>query len=134
MIILSELRKIALNRIKESELLYSNNKFDGSIYLCGYSVETALKFRICKTLKWLGFPETNNEFKSLQSFKTHDFTILLKLSGYEDKIISTLLPEWSTVCTWNPELRYKQIGSTAQSEAKDIISSSKVLVIKLCGK
>jgi len=58
-------------------------RLEGSAYLSGYVVELALKARICRTLKWRGFPEKRNEFEGLQTFKTHDLDVLLSLSGRE---------------------------------------------------
>ena len=81
MIARNELRKIARTRLKEAEVLYQNKKYDGAIYLCGYAIEAVLKARICRTLKWTGFPQSRSEFQSYQSFRTHDLDILLNLSG-----------------------------------------------------
>ena len=67
-------------------MLLRAKRFDGAFYLCGYSVELALKARICRTLKWSGFPQTGQEFQGLQSVKTHDLEVLLRFSGIEDRI------------------------------------------------
>ena len=86
MITTSELLNIARARLRDAQVLVRANRFDGAYYLCGYSVELALKVRICKTLKWSGFPEAGQDFKGLQSLKTHDLEVLLKLSGVENRI------------------------------------------------
>ncbi|MBI1923693.1 HEPN domain-containing protein, partial [Candidatus Poribacteria bacterium] len=81
MISKDDLRKIARAKLKDAEVLYKNRRYDGAVYLCGYTIETVLKARICRTLKWEGFPSTRSEFQSYQSFRTHDLVVLLTLSG-----------------------------------------------------
>lgn len=126
-----ELQKIARARLRDAEALFKSSRFDGSIYLCGYAVEIALKNKICKTLHWQGFPSTKNEFQYLQSFKTHNLDILLSLSGTENKIKNNYLAQWSAVATWDPEARYKKIGSATKRTAKLMIDSTKILLKNL---
>jgi hypothetical protein len=80
MIIVDKLEKLAQARLEDAEVLFKATRYDGSIYLCGYAVELALKARICKTLGWSGFPSTRSEFSNYQSFKTHNLDVLLRLS------------------------------------------------------
>jgi hypothetical protein len=128
MIPVKNLRKIARERLKESEILYDQKKFDGALYLCGYAVETALKARICRTLKWTGFPSTKGEFQPFQSFRTHDLNVLLKLSGIETMIVGKYVREWSTVQEWDPEMRYQSVGATGRTAALEIIGATKILL------
>ena len=59
------LKEIAVRKLADAKLLYKYNRTDSSLYLIGYSVELALKFKICKILKLdKGFPETKSEFES----------------------------------------------------------------------
>ncbi|MEN8219542.1 MAG: HEPN domain-containing protein, partial [Pseudomonadota bacterium] len=58
----TELRKLARARLKEAQLLFAVKRYDAATYLSGYAIEMALKARICQTLKWTDFPETNKEF------------------------------------------------------------------------
>ncbi|MBM4275034.1 MAG: HEPN domain-containing protein, partial [Deltaproteobacteria bacterium] len=88
-----ELQKIAKARLQDAEALFQSGRYDGSIYLCGYAVEIGLKNKICKTLRWKGFPSTRSEFENLQTFKTHNLDILLRLSGVEDKIKKNYLSQ-----------------------------------------
>lgn len=90
-----DLKRIANARLVDAEILLKAKRFDGASYLSGYAIEIGLKLRICKTLKWQGFPETNSEFQGLSSFKTHDFDVLLRLSGVEDQAKTQYLAEWS---------------------------------------
>lgn len=128
MILRLDLNKIAAARLKDAEILYKGKRYDGAVYLCGYAIEIALKNRICRTLKWIGFPSTNREFEGLQSFKTHRLELLLSLSGQETKIRSKYLAEWSVVAKWEPEIRYSLIGTVTQTDALNIIESAKVII------
>ncbi|MDQ3635593.1 MAG: HEPN domain-containing protein [Acidobacteriota bacterium] len=122
------LKAIATARLKDAEILYSGKRYDGAVYLCGYAIELNLKARICKTLKWTGFPSTNSEFQGLQSFKTHRLDLLLKLSGQENKIKTRFLADWSVVADWNSETRYSIIGTVSKTDASDMIESAKVII------
>ncbi len=128
MITTADLKKIAQGRLKDAEVLFAAGRYDGAIYLSGYVVEVALKCRICETLKWSGFPQSNNEFKSYQSFKTHDLEVLLKLSGVEQEIKATNFAEWSAVTSWNPETRYNPVGQSSQPEAELMIEAVTILL------
>jgi hypothetical protein len=96
--------------------------------MCGYAVELALKARICAVLHWQGFPSTQAEFKGLSSFKVHDFDILLHLTGREARIKASFMTEWSVVTQWDPEARYKPIGSATRADVILMISSTKTLL------
>lgn len=89
MITTNDLRTLARARLNDAVVLFRNKRYDGAVYLCGYAVEIALKARICRTLKWAGFPETRREFEAYQSLRTHDLDVLLKLSGIEERIKRT---------------------------------------------
>ena len=123
-----DLTKIARARLRDAEVLYRSRRYDGAIYLCGYAVEIALKARICKTLSWPGYPSTGGEFQNYQSFRTHNLDVLLRLSGVEEKVKTTLMTEWSVVAAWDPEARYKPIGSTTRQAAELMIASARVLL------
>src|SRR5437016_6763901 len=110
MIAAADFRKIVKARLKDAEVLLSAGRFDGAVYLCGYSVEIALKARVCRSLKWDEFPSTTKEFQGYHSFKTHNLDVLLHLSGAEKKIKSKHLTAWSFVTRWEPDTRYKQIA------------------------
>src|SRR5213594_478763 len=106
MIPTKDLRAIARARLRDAQALLRAKRFDGAFYICGYAVELALKARICRTLKWLGFPEDGKEFKGLLSMKTHDLETLLTLSGIRDRIIEKHVDDWSLALRWNPEWPY----------------------------
>jgi len=111
MLNIKELKKLSKERIKDSELLFSNRRYDSSAYICGYAVELALKYRICKCIKWSTFPETNSEFERLKFLKTHDYETLLSMTGKIEKIKTSMMTEWSVVMKWDSENRYRPFGT-----------------------
>lgn len=129
MILPIELRTIARARLRDAEALLTAGRYDGSVYLCGYSVEIALKARVCRTLKWTGFPSTNKEFEGYHSFRTHDLDVLLHLSGAEVKMKEPrYLTAWSVIAMWEPGTRYRPIGTATSADATDMIKSAKTLL------
>ena len=125
-----ELRTIAKARLRDAQVLILARRFDGAWYLCGYAIELALKARICRTLKWPGFPESAQDFKGLQSVKTHDLKILLRFSGIEDRVKAKRMKEWSVVLVWNPEKRYQANRlSTAQQAANMVECVERLLEV-----
>lgn len=124
----ADLRATARARLRDSQVLLKGKRLDGAVYLCGYAVEMALKARICRTLKWSEFPETSAEFKGLQSVKTHDLEILLRLSGVEGRIKTKHLAEWSVILDWDPEKRYHATGQFTEQQARDIVTAATKLL------
>ncbi len=122
-----EIEKLVDARIQDAEVLLEANRFDGSVYLCGYAVELGLKARICRALQWDEYPTGQN----YRSFKTHDLDVLLHLTGMEDKIRLKFMTEWSIVAQWNPEARYSPIGNVQESDAKEMLDSTKELIKQL---
>lgn len=128
MLSLKDLRKTVKAHLKDSEILFQNKRYNGSIYLCGYAVEIALKLRITKTLRWIGFPEKNKEFTNFTSFKTHNLDVLLQLSGKERDIKGSYFADWSVIAQWDPEVRYKSVGSAERNDAQQMIASSESIL------
>jgi hypothetical protein len=128
MIIVTDLRKLARARLTDAKSLLGARRYDGAIYMGGYVVEIALKARICRTLKWKGFPESRKEFESLATFRTHDLDVLLILSGREQRIKSRHFAEWSGVAAWEPEVRYRTPGSATRADANLLVASAEALL------
>lgn len=128
MISTADLMTIARERLTDAKTLLNAHRYDGAVYLCGYSIEIALKHKICQTLNWLGFPSTNKEFDKYKSLKTHDLDVLLSLTGVETTLKATHLAEWSAVSIWNPEARYNPIGVVDPTDATLMINSAKTLI------
>ena len=128
MIAAADLVTIANERLTDAETLLNAGRFDGAAYLCGYSVEIALKHKICLTLNWPGFPSNNNEFSNYRCLKTHDLDVLLSFTGIETTLKSTNFAEWSAIGNWNPEARYNPIGAVTQADATLMITSARILL------
>lgn len=128
MITTKDLKLLATARLADSEMLYLQHRYDAASYLCGYVVELALKARVCKTLKWPGFPETNKEFQGYQCLKTHDLAILLDFSGIKPKIQTQCSAQWFIISSWSPEDRYQLVGSFSKDLTRDRIEAAKVLL------
>jgi hypothetical protein len=110
-------------KLEDSKVLFNLNKFDSSLYLIGYSVEMALKFKICKIFEFdEGFPENKSEFefyksnisnelleeiKYLKDIRNHNLQVLLKYSGQEYSVQKDFMEEWTNILFWKPELRYQ---------------------------
>lgn len=128
MISRGDLRRLAQARLRDAEVLFASGRHDGAAYLCGYAIELVLKARICRQLKWAGFPETRREFEGFQSFRTHNLDVLLRLTGLEAKVKSAHVAEWSIVATWEPEVRYRPVGSITRQDARDMIDATRHLL------
>jgi len=64
----------------------------------------------------------------LQSIKTHNLEMLLRLSGVEGRIKTRFMKEWSLVIDWDPEKRYQASGKFTEQQAKDMIAAVTKLV------
>ena len=131
MLKIKDIDDLVHSRLADADALFSASRYDGAIYLCGYAIELKLKSRICQTLGWEGFPSSNNEFRDLSSFKTHNLDILLKLSGKEPCIRNGLsAADWSIVSVWNPESRYTPSSAT-QQDAQSMLDATRNLMVVL---
>ena len=127
------LKEIALNKLDDAIILFKAKSYDSSLYLIGYSIELALKSKICKIFRLdRGFPENKiefeiyinehdndlgNEIKYLKEIKNHDLQKLLYYSGQEYRIKADLLEEWTNILYWRPEIRYnRKIGDKIFNE------------------
>jgi hypothetical protein len=128
MIPISDLQQLARSRLKEARILFRSRQYDGAAYLCGYAMELALKARACRHLRWPGLPENRNEYKSFQALRTHDLEALLELSGVQARVSTVYLAQWSVVYDWNPEVRYRRIGSVSRDTALAMIEASATLL------
>lgn len=87
-----------------------------------------LKARICRALKWLGYPASSREFDAYASFRTHNLDVLLHLSGRETIIWAKHLAEWSVAAKWDPNARYRVVGTATAKSAIDMVHATNVLI------
>lgn len=136
MLTVKQLREIARDRIKDAEALFKAERYDGAMYICGYAVEIALKARICKTLRWSDFPQTNQEFgqhRKYNPFKIHQLDLLLSYSGLEGKVRSRFNAQWSLVVSWDPDSRYKPAIRANRASAKAALKANARQMIDSAG-
>jgi HEPN domain-containing protein len=132
MIPLAALSALASARLEDARVLMAGARYDSAVYFAGYSVELGLKACICRSLNWEGFPETAGEFAGLQSLKTHDLVVLLRLSGMEKWVLTTPIErDWATVAEWRPEWRYQMIGTFSEETTSIIIAAASRLLAAL---
>ena len=106
------LRYLISNKMIDARTLISNRRFPASVYIAGYAIEIALKYKICQSFRFnRGFPETKDEFNNylkilnennlqplsinLGDIRNHDLGRLLLYSGTELKIKTRLNLEWA---------------------------------------
>ena len=124
MITRKDFQKIAELRLKEAKTLYKAGLYDGTVYLCGYAVEAALKARICRHLQMKEYLDSG-DMKGI--FLSHDFDRLLLLSGLSNKINlankknAKLFQHWSILTSWTPEARYFPVGTSDKKYAKNML-------------
>lgn len=78
-----DFKKLARLRLRTVRILIKESDWGGSAYMMGYVLEFALKAIICKTLKLGTYPD-KDKGKLSDLFRTHEFNILLTLSGMTD--------------------------------------------------
>jgi len=128
MITRADLTKTARAHLRDAGILYRRGSYDGASYLCGYAVEIALKGRICRTLRWTGFPSTPGEFQNVKSVQTHNFEALLLFTGLENRIKVVQYDDWVIVKKWTPEQRYNPVGTQSITDAADMIAAARTLL------
>jgi HEPN domain-containing protein len=118
-----ELKHLAQLRLREAEAVFSAGLYDGSVYMCGYVVEWALKACIGATLRIAEYPDRRAHVR------THDFDELRLLAGLEQQIAAanpTLLRNWPVATNGSPEWRYQPVGTQPRSKAEAVLEAIRV--------
>ncbi len=124
MLTIATLSALSEARLEDARALLLAGRNEGSLYLCGYAVELALKAKICETLGWRWFPDTGKEAADYRSFRTHDLEVLLYLSGVYERIAVDLKEDWARVLKWQPELRYATTTADTETPTAATMMSS----------
>lgn len=110
-----KLQNLAKIRLKDAKALLGRKRWSGAYYLCGYTIECALKACL---LRYLG--ESTAVFgdqkyvKNLSECWTHDLGKLVTLAGLEAKFgaargaNATLEAFWAVAKDWNETSRYEE--------------------------
>jgi hypothetical protein len=120
----SDLKILAKTRLDDAITLYKQERYKGAIYLCGYAVELALKYKICQKLGWNKYLPA--KFDNDKTFYTHKLEDLKYLSGMQDIINAQnqrLWSDWGTITSWNEQLRY-DIAPQSKSDARVLLRAS----------
>ncbi|WP_162417796.1 HEPN domain-containing protein [Cyclobacterium roseum] len=117
----NSLQELSRLRIKEGKILLDNQFYDGAYYLCGYSVECALKACIAKKTKQYDFPDK----KVVVESHTHEIIKLVKIAGLEIDLRNRLIDpnfqlNWTLVKDWSEISRYRR---NSELEALDLYSA-----------
>ncbi len=117
-----DFKEIAKIRLKEAAILLKNHNYDGAYYLCGYTVECALKACIAKNTKRFDFPD----IKTVNSSYSHNLEQLVKVAGlwahllHEMSTSNQFASNWNTVKDWDESSRYQRNNN---KEANDLYSA-----------
>jgi len=108
-------RHLSNQRLADAEVLLASRKrrYNGAVYLAGYSIECALKAAICVQKNLTQLPE---------EYKIHDFNELLAATG--SILPSPLVRKFEIINTWSVNIRYQTRAWNAQ-EARELIDSVK---------
>lgn len=81
----TQLKNIALARLKSAEVLMEAEDWHGASYMLPYALECALKSVICKTLRIMSYPDNDTSKTDIRPFfTTHVFVQLIIVSGLND--------------------------------------------------
>ena len=138
------LKGLITKRLTDARVLLNNRRYSAAIYMSGYALELALKYRICRLMKFTGgFPENRPEFdfyyldarkvllrstiRELRDIRHHNLPVLLRYSGEQVNIELNFAVEWNYVKNWNPEMRYLNSIVTKQ-KAIDFLKFTRVII------
>ncbi len=133
------IKTLIRKRLGDSRILLINKRYPATIYMAGYALELALKYSICRIMKFSkGFPETKAEFeiyfddtaktllrstiKQLRDIRHHKLQYLLFYSGEKINIQNNFLRDWDNVKEWNPAMRYNN-DIVKRQKADDFLKS-----------
>jgi len=113
-------QELALIRQKESEALLKGGCWSGAYYLCGYTIECALKSCISKKTKEHDFPPPRS---TIEKYYTHNLKLLMESAGIDVQLKQDMKNDkelevnWYTITAWNESCRYEKHNDY---EAKDL--------------
>ncbi len=127
----SNLQQLAESRLHEAKCLMRDGLYDGAVYLAGYSLELALKARICRLL------DSDYPLESpFSSFKTHSYNTLLRPAGLEQALKTQRLrnPDFDKYWYflvgsngpdgtegWSESWRYRSLGTADEASVLSFI-------------
>lgn len=138
------LKSLITRRIGDSKVLLRNRRYPATIYMSGYALELALKYRISSLMKFNdGFPENKAEFNlyysdtkkivlrsninELRDIRHHKLPTLLRYSGKQVNIETHFTTAWDFVKDWSPEMRYSN-DTVRKQKAEDFLKYVRVII------
>ncbi|MCP9751006.1 hypothetical protein [Ferruginibacter sp. HRS2-29] len=140
----STLKLLINKRLLDSKALLTGRRYFACIYLAGYALELALKYRICGIMKFTnGFPEDVPEFntyysdtrkillrstiREIRDIRHHKLPLLLRYSGEQFNVESYFGAEWDAVKFWSPESRYTN-PIIRRQKAAEFLQSTRTII------
>ena len=117
-----KLQGLAKMRLKDAQILLGRKRWSGAYYLCGYSIECALKACLLRHLGESDAVFGNPDYrKLLADCWTHDLVKLVDLAGLKTKLDSECSANsafrgfWGQTKAWKETSRYQEL---AEAEAR----------------
>ena len=123
---LPAIRENVIQKYRDAELLVQHGRYANAIYLCGYCIELALKYRIATHLNWPAY-QTGGKLRFL---KTHDLDLLVALTGQDMALKKR--PAWTIAITWNESRRYEDPSLASEEDALGMLDAAQEFVEELC--
>lgn len=114
----ADLQQLAETRLREAKVLLDAGEWPGAYYLCGYSMECALKAVVAGQVKQGDFPDK----KLADAVYTHDLVKLRGLAGLGDDVPHGQVSprqnvNWLVAKDWRETSRYE---TRSESEARSL--------------
>ncbi|MCK5719180.1 MAG: HEPN domain-containing protein [Thiomargarita sp.] len=88
----NDLKILAKTRLCDAIILYKQERYEGAIYLCGYAVELALKYKICQKLAWNEYlPAKFDNDRTFYTHKLEDLKFYLEYKMFLMKKVQNLI-------------------------------------------
>jgi HEPN domain-containing protein len=119
----NDFQELAELHLQHAKALLDVQLYSGAYYMCGYTVECALKACICKRTEEFDFyvhPEIARQVWS------HKFRNLIEVAGLEEEVLAArqrdiaLDVKWGEAENWSEGSRYERRG---QKEAEALFSA-----------
>jgi len=124
----SQLREMAIKRIRDANALLRGGRWEFSYYAAGYAVECALKSCLLARMVYTGW--VFEEKWKADVCRSHDFGELIKLADLTNELNARLaasaasggafVAHWGTVIQWSVTSRY---ASKTETEARDLFAA-----------
>ncbi len=118
----AQLQQLADEKLKDAQILLSQNACSNAYYLAGYAVELALKACIAKTFKADTIPDKAFVIDTY----SHKLQNLVATAGLHPVMLASqkqypkFATHWGIVNLWGPEARY---ASATTEEATQLLSA-----------